>query len=157
MNLKTKQKGFTLVELLIVIVVIAILAAISIVAYNGIQNRAKTTSAAATAATVVKKAEAANAIASTYPAAAADFSAQSDSSFAGSGIELIALASLTSSAKPNQVTYERCNAVASGAVPNIARIQSWDYTAGAKAAYEYLGNTNAGSCTGWVVVTGGPY
>ena len=36
-----KQKGFTIVELLIVIVVIAILAAISIVAYNGIQDRAK--------------------------------------------------------------------------------------------------------------------
>lgn len=35
------QKGFTIVELLIVIVVIAILAAITIVAYNGIQNRAK--------------------------------------------------------------------------------------------------------------------
>lgn len=33
-------KGFTIVELLIVIVVIGILAAISIVAYNGIQNRA---------------------------------------------------------------------------------------------------------------------
>ncbi len=33
--------GFTIVELLIVIVVIAILAAISIVAYNGIQQRAK--------------------------------------------------------------------------------------------------------------------
>ena len=35
-----KQAGFTIVELLIVIVVIAILAAITIVAYNGIQARA---------------------------------------------------------------------------------------------------------------------
>lgn len=34
------SRGFTIVELLIVIVVIGILAAISIVAYNGIQNRA---------------------------------------------------------------------------------------------------------------------
>ncbi len=38
-----RQTGFTIVELLIVIVVIAILAAISIVAYNGIQARAKLT------------------------------------------------------------------------------------------------------------------
>lgn len=35
------KKGFTIVELLIVIVVIGILAAISIVAYNGIQERAR--------------------------------------------------------------------------------------------------------------------
>lgn len=36
-----KQAGFTIVELLIVIVVIAILAAITIVAYNGIQQRSR--------------------------------------------------------------------------------------------------------------------
>lgn len=36
-----KNPGFTIVELLIVIVVIAILAAISLVTYNGIQTRAK--------------------------------------------------------------------------------------------------------------------
>lgn len=36
-----QQKGFTIVELLIVIVVIAILAAITVVAYNGIQGRTK--------------------------------------------------------------------------------------------------------------------
>ena len=38
-----KAHGFTIVELLIVIVVIAILATISIVTYVGIQNRARDT------------------------------------------------------------------------------------------------------------------
>ncbi len=37
---RPRQSGFTIVELLIVIVVIGILAAITIVAYNGVQNRA---------------------------------------------------------------------------------------------------------------------
>ena len=38
---RTKLAGFTIVELLIVIVVIAILAAISVVAYTGVQTRAR--------------------------------------------------------------------------------------------------------------------
>ena len=42
-----QQSGFTIVELLIVIVVIAILAAISIVAYTGVQNKAKSSALAA--------------------------------------------------------------------------------------------------------------
>jgi prepilin-type N-terminal cleavage/methylation domain-containing protein len=41
----TRERGFTIVELLIVIVVIAILAAISVVAYSGIQQRAKASAA----------------------------------------------------------------------------------------------------------------
>ena len=40
MHIKQKISGFTIVELLIVIVVIGILAAITTVAYNGIQQRA---------------------------------------------------------------------------------------------------------------------
>ena len=42
-----KRSGFTIVELLIVIVVIAILAAITVVAYNGIQERANSSKAKA--------------------------------------------------------------------------------------------------------------
>lgn len=41
MRTQEKSSGFTIVELLIVIVVIGILAAITIVAYNGIQSRAQ--------------------------------------------------------------------------------------------------------------------
>ena len=50
-----KQSGFTIVELLIVVVVIAILAAITIVAYNGIQNRAKNSATQSAAAQISKK------------------------------------------------------------------------------------------------------
>lgn len=49
------RQGFTIVELLIVIVVIAILATITVVAYNGIQDRAKDV-AMVTAANQVEKA-----------------------------------------------------------------------------------------------------
>lgn len=66
LNNKIKQSGFTIVELLIVIVVIAILAAITIVAYNGIQNRAKNSAAQALSNNVTKKAEAYNTIQSIY-------------------------------------------------------------------------------------------
>lgn len=67
MSTKVDKTGFTIVELLIVIVVIAILATISIVAYNGIQNRGKGSAAQSLATSIDKKIEAWNAVIGTYP------------------------------------------------------------------------------------------
>lgn len=50
---QNKQKGFTIVELLIVIVVIAILAAISIVAYNGVTQKSRDSQRASDARNIV--------------------------------------------------------------------------------------------------------
>ncbi len=55
---KQKQAGFTIVELLIVVVVIAILAAITIVSYNGITNRTKDSRLQGEVASISKKLEA---------------------------------------------------------------------------------------------------
>ncbi len=52
---KHKKQGFTIIELLIVIVVIAILAVITIVAYNGVQQRARVSSVNAALNLAVKK------------------------------------------------------------------------------------------------------
>lgn len=69
------EKGFTIVELLIVIVIIGILAAIVIVAYTGITQQANASKWKSNATSVQKVAEARNADEATtgYPALAADF------------------------------------------------------------------------------------
>lgn len=65
-----KEKGFTIVELLIVIVVIGVLAAIVIVAYNGITNSAKDSSFLSDAQNLAKIAEVVNANTGAYPTGA---------------------------------------------------------------------------------------
>ncbi len=57
MKQREKTSGFTIIELLIVIVVIAILATITIIAYNGIQSRAQVATVRANLSSYVKKIE----------------------------------------------------------------------------------------------------
>ena len=64
--MKTRS-GFTIVELLIVIVIIAILAAITVVAYNGIQQRARDSAATQLASQAGRKILAYQALNGTYP------------------------------------------------------------------------------------------
>jgi prepilin-type N-terminal cleavage/methylation domain-containing protein len=57
MWVKNKQSGFTIVELLIVVVVIAILAAITIVSFSGIQKKAQLASLQSGTRTTINKVE----------------------------------------------------------------------------------------------------
>ena len=67
-DMKRKAYGFTIVELLIVIVVIGILAAVSIVAYNGVNNRARVASASSALNQARKKLDLYNVENGSYPA-----------------------------------------------------------------------------------------
>ncbi|MEO5949814.1 MAG: type II secretion system protein [Candidatus Saccharimonadales bacterium] len=73
------EKGFTIVELLIVIVVIGILASIVIVAYNGVQGRAKSSKALTNARAVQDSAEAYNGDNGSYPLTLAALRANTNS------------------------------------------------------------------------------
>lgn len=66
---KNRKTGFTIVELLIVIVVIGILAAITMVTYTGVQNRAKTAAAQSDAKAIIDKVQIYYTEESNYPTA----------------------------------------------------------------------------------------
>lgn len=69
----TTDTGFTIVELLIVIVVIAILATISVVAYKGIQDRATNVTVEADISSIIKKLELGKVDIGHYPQSTTEF------------------------------------------------------------------------------------
>lgn len=72
---RTQQKGFTIVELLVVVVIIAILAAITIVAYNGVTQRAVTSTLQTDLANSYRSLQANQIITGVYPADASSLKA----------------------------------------------------------------------------------
>jgi prepilin-type N-terminal cleavage/methylation domain-containing protein len=84
------KAGFTIVELLIVIVIIAILAAIAIIAYNGVQSRAKTSQIKSDISSVKRLIESYQAVNGSYPVTAANLNPNwgDQTAYADSGCNL---------------------------------------------------------------------
>jgi len=147
---KHKQAGFTIVELLIVIVVIAILAAISIVAYNGIQNRGKNSAAKSAAATVVKKAELYNTEVGYYPIGMSALTgATSTATYKLDGI--VYTGGQSSSTPTNAVVFYACG---SGNPVDTNAITSSNVTGGRIYYYDYQSSTILNQPYGIVSGTG---
>lgn len=137
---KIQQKGFTIVELLIVIVVIAILAAISIVAYNGIQNRARTSSAQTAASNAVKKAGIYQATESSFPTAPSALTgAATTKEYRLDGVTFASAALSVAPATPATVAFYLCGIRAAGtdtaptttaqiATTTGVRVNYWSWT-----------------------------
>jgi len=129
-----KEKGFTIVELLIVIVVIAILAAIVLVAYNGITNRARTAKAQAAAQAVQAKANAYNAEIGYFPDTGADLTgATSDKTYALTGVTVSGTAMAAVPPDENTVSMITCPANSTGSAVTGVSIRYWDYAAATPA------------------------
>ena len=147
MTLKqTKSRGFTIVELLIVIVVIAILAAITIVAYNGVQTRANVSATQGNVTILQKKLEAYNSVNSTYPTAATattQLNGTTESNLGGS----ISLGTPTSTNGKTTFQLKLCTAPA-GATGY--QITYWDYnTNSLPGSPQITAGTNGTACTTW--------
>ncbi len=138
------QNGFTIVELLVVIVVIGILAAITIVSYNGVTNRANTVSGQTTANNVLKKADLYSIDNTTYPATPENLTG------AAPGLPYsLAGVSFAEAPEPADGT--------SPAQPSILKFYSCDASAGIQVAYYDYSNAEwserqTGVCTNPVFV-----
>ncbi len=135
-------QGFTIVELLVIIVIIALLASIMLVSYVGVQSQARAEDAKTSAASVKKAAEAYYNTANAYPTQIAHFS----SSFVTmpSDVTILTSGSLSATNGEKSVMYR----YVSGGTG--ACIMYWDYAPAsgspAAAVFTRLGTATTGNC-----------
>ena len=138
------EKGFTIVELLIVVVIIGILAAIVIVAYNGVTNRAKASKANSLATTVQKKAEAYNAELGYYPAALTDLTSAASSTtyyISTNDVSATSGVAVAPTANNGETTVQYAPCPAAGTPKTGVQISYFDFEAGSGTK-----TVTAGSC-----------
>ena len=139
-----KGNGFTIVELLVVIVVIGILAAITMVSYTGVTAKANTASAISTAGNLSNKLEVYNVDSgiNTYPATlAAITGAAATTTYYMGGVTLAPSNSTAvmsvAPATPSTVNFLRCGTSGAVAAPTTyalttattgVRIGYWNYS-----------------------------
>jgi len=138
----TRTKGFTIVELLIVIVVIGILAAITIVAYNGFTTSSKTASAKSSASIAAKKAGTYHAETGNYPTASTDLTgAASTNSYHLTGVTF---GTPAANASPSTLIFRKCGSgtpTTQSAITTPSGIQMlyFDYGAGNSTSFMSAG------------------
>lgn len=143
-----KDNGFTIVELLVVIVVIGVLAAITVVSYTGISNKAKASEAQSNASSIkaIIDSMVAESPSNTYPITVDSINNNTGVVKKPADITVISGNGMSAANGQTQIGYQ-CNSAVAATAPCLGtggRIAYWDYNTNG-IVYIYLGVATAAS------------
>lgn len=148
-SLRQAKRGFTIVEVIVVLVVIAILAAITITSYTAIQNRTRDSNAKNNAQYLQRKLQAYFTLKNTYPATPSTATTTLNAEPSSNLKNVVTLGTPTSNNGERTIKLELCTA---GGV--AYRITYWDFINDAAASSPQItGGPGLTSCTTWAVAT----